>query len=747
MKHFSLRFLLFLSLLNPLQLLQMSSLAHDSHSKKAWPTAPPIREQSPSAPSPPENTPSSELFPTGRIVEVDLNIAEQILSSAGTPVRALSINGTVPGPTLRFREGDTARIHVHNRLPREETSLHWHGLLVPNDQDGVPHLTTPPIAPGTTFTYEFPLRQSGTYWFHSHTGLQEQRGVLGSIVIEPRNGEVYKADREQVLMLTDWSNENPHEILRTLKRGTNWYGIKKNTAQSIAGAITAGHLSDYIKREKTRMPPMDVSDIAYDAFLMNGQRQIKGTGHPGETVRLRVINGSAATYFYLESSTGPLTIVAADGPPVTPTKIKRLLIGIAETYDILLKIPSSGSWEFRATAQDGSGTTSAFFGDGQPHPAPNIPGPNLYNLDDVLKAAMDETDELPENTPRMTAPSMKETRLTPTPAKEEERPLPPYRQLRALQPSTLKRSLPRRTLELHLSGDMQRYIWSFNGKTVDEESLIPVSKGEVLRLELINDTMMHHPIHLHGHFFRVLNGQGDFAPLKHTVDVAPMGHQTIEFEANEQGDWMFHCHILYHMMEGMVRVLHYKPVEPAAAAAKDSKPSPPPHLGEHNMPMPYAFADFNALSHFSEGNARIISGRNTLLIPWEIGFKHTNDKIEYETDILYERYINPNFGALGGMRLSNAFPSANRPVVGGWYRLPYLVTATGTVDGKGAARVALSKDFQITPRIALNLRGRYDTLERWEEAVTATYTLTKTLSLSAAYHTQYGLGAGLTFHF
>jgi FtsP/CotA-like multicopper oxidase with cupredoxin domain len=670
------------------------------------------------------------------VVEVDLEIAEHILSPAGSPVRALTINGTVPGPTLRFKEGDTARIHVHNRLTHEETSLHWHGLLVPNDQDGVPHITTPPIPPGSTFTYEFPLRQSGTYWFHSHTGLQEQRGVLGSIVVEPKSGEVYHTDREQVLLLTDWSNENPDAILRTLKRGSNWYGIKKGTAQSISGAIRAGSLSDYLKREKTRMPPMDISDIAYDAFLINGQRQVQGTGNPGETVRLRVINGSAATYFYLESATGPLTIVAADGPPVQPAEVQRLLIGTAETYDLLFKVPAHGSWEIRATAQDGSGSASAVFGGGAMHPAPSVPRPNLYSLDDVLKTAMEEADSSMENATAS---------LTPPP--HQARPLSPYPQLKALQPTTLSKTLPRRTIELHLTGDMQRYTWSFNGKTISEDSLIPVKYGEVLRLELVNDSMMHHPIHLHGHFFRLLNGQGDSCPLKHTVDVPPMSHRVVEFESNEPGDWMFHCHTLYHMMEGMARVVHYEPNTLPAPGTNAPSPAKIPHLGEHAMPMHYAFADFNVLSNFSEGNARIQAGRNSLIIPWEAGWKHPNEHTRYESDLLYERYFQPNTGLFAGMRFSNMSPGGNRPVAGAWYRLPYLLIATGEVDGKGAVRVALSKDLQITPRFNLQIRGRYDTRQHWEESVTASYTLTKRMALSTAYHSDFGLGAGMTFHF
>ena len=745
MKTSSLIFLLFLSVLS------LPVHAHDAHSMA--PRMPPLISTpsgggTPVVGSQSRNVPRFE--PSGRVVEVDLEIAEQILSPAGTPVRALTINGTVPGPTLRFTEGDTARIHVHNRLKSEETSLHWHGLLVPNDQDGVPHLTTPPIAPGTTFTYEFPLRQSGTYWFHSHTGLQEQRGVLGSIVVEPRDGVLPKATREQVLLLTDWSNENPNEILRSLKRGTRWYGIKKGTSQSIAGAIQAGHLTDYIKREKTRMPPMDVSDIAYDAFLINGERRFPITGNPGDTIRLRVINGGAATYFYVESATGPLSIVAADGPAVSPTPVKRLLIGIAETYDLLLKVPQSGSWEIRATAQDGSGSACAIVGNGPLHKAPEVPKPNLYSMDDVLKAAMEEIDTPMEKPLPSAKPAKQNAPALPPAAGEEERPLSPYRQLRAVQATNLPKSLPRRTVELHLTGDMQRYIWSFNGKTIDEESLIPVKQGEILRLELVNDSMMHHPIHLHGHFFRLLNGQGDFAPLKHTVDVPPMSHRTVEFEANEQGDWMFHCHILYHMMEGMARVVHYETATPSKSsegAEAGKQPASPPHLGEHAMAMHYAFADFSLLSNTSEGTARIQSGRNSLLVPWELGWRHSEGKVEYETDALYERYVTENFGFIGGMRFSNQDPGGNRPVAGGWHRLPYLVTATGTVDGKGALRLSLSKELQITPRFALAARARYDTRQRWEESLTASYTLTKSISLTGIYHTQYGLGAGITVHF
>lgn len=730
----------------PVLSFSVASLAHEAHQAVSPVSVNSTQEHNQTAHA---DTPANRSAPSGRAVEYDLEVAEETVAPAGKKVRGLTINGTIPGPTLRFHEGDTARIRVHNKLAREETSLHWHGLLVPNHQDGVPHLTTPPIPAGKSFTYEFPLRQSGTYWFHSHTGLQEQRGVLGSIVVEPRGGERVHADREQVLVLTDWTNESPDEVLRTLKRGSNWYGIQKGSPQSLVGALRADHFSDYLKREKSRMPPMDLSDVAYDAFLVNGQRRLTMPAKSGETVRLRVINGSSATYFYLQSATGPMTIVAADGPPVEPIKVDRLLIGIAETYDLIIKMPSQGTWELRATAQDGSGSASVFMGAGAVHPAPNIPKPNLYDMDAMLMAALEDGE--PPAASMQHLEQHGSTKASPQLATSSslltERPLPPYRNLRAIAPTLLPPELPRRTVELHLTGDMQRYIWSFNGKTIDAESQIPVKQGEVLRMELVNDTMMHHPIHLHGHFFRLINGQGKFSPLKHTVDVPPMGRRTLEFETNEPGDWMFHCHVLYHMMEGMARVLTYEKPDREPSSNIPHTTGSAPHLGEHAMAMSYAFADFSLHSNLSTGVARLMNGRNSLLVPWEIGRNRPSDSLEYETDILYERYVSQNFGLMAGARLSNTHPGGNRPVAGAWYRMPYLVTATGTVDGHGAMRIALSKDFQVTARIGLSAMGQYDTRQHFMEMISATYTLTKTLSLSAGYHSDYGLGAGMSFRF
>ena len=260
----------------------------------------------------------------------------------------MTINGSIPGPTLRFTEGDVARIKVHNTMT-VDTSIHWHGILLPPEMDGVPYISFPPIAPQSTFTYEFPIRQSGTYWYHSHSGLQEQRGIYGAIAISPRQMS-HHTDRDYTVVLSDWTDEDPNQVNRTLRRGSEWYALAKGSGQSILGAARLGMLRDYFKRELQRMPPMDIADVAYDRFWANGKTQLKLTANPGEKVRLRIVDGSATTYFYLEYAGGPMTIISADGIDVEPIKEKRFLIGVAETYDVIIDIPPTGTYELQATA-------------------------------------------------------------------------------------------------------------------------------------------------------------------------------------------------------------------------------------------------------------------------------------------------------------------------------------------------------------------------------------------------------------
>jgi len=663
---------------------------------------------------------------TGPVVEYDLTIAEQTVSPAGTPVRGFTINGGIPGPTLRFKEGDWARIRVHNQLKDKETSTHWHGLLLPNKEDGVPHVTTPPILPGQTHTFEFQLRHSGTYWYHSHTHLQEQNGVFGSIVVTPRGGEPVQADREQVLVLSDWTNTDPHEVMRTLMRGSDYFGLMRGNAQSLLGAAQRGMLKEYFQREWDRMMPMDVSDVGYAAFLINGQRSTQIEGKPGERVRLRVINAGAATYFYLNSSTGPMTIVAADGPPVQPVKVDRLLMAIAETYDVIVTLPASGQYELRATAVDGSGHVSAFIGSGERHPASDPPKANLYQMDEMLNLALEEQEDDPRASLNLPRPGS------------------PYRVLRAVNDTSLPAKLPRRKITLHLTGDMSRYVWSFDGKTIAEQPYITIKRGEVIELELINDTMMHHPIHLHGHFFRLLMGQGKYSPLKHTVDVPPMTKRTVEFEANEHHDWMFHCHILYHMMSGMARVFRYEGDPPVME--HESMSMHHAGLGEHAHDMSYVWGAASVQSHMSDGLITLMHPKNDLLLSWEVGWAGV-DKTEYEVDALYQRYFNPNFQAFAGARLTNDADAENRAVAGINYRLPLMLWAAASIDSEGAARLTLSKRLQLTPRLGVFGRVEYDTNTQYEWTAGADFTLTRSTSLITQYHSQFGFGAGVLIRF
>lgn len=673
----------------------------------------------------------SALFSQARLVEYDLEIARERWSPGGglKTVPALTINGGIPGPVLRFREGDTARIRVRNRLRREETSIHWHGIVLPVAQDGVPHVTTPPIPAGGSYTFEFDLPHSGTYWYHSHTGLQEQEGVYGAIVVEPAGGEPVRADREHVVVLSDWTLERPDEVMRSLRRGSEWYELKKGTVQSLAGAARHGALRDFWDRERDRMPPMDISDVAYDAFLANGRSSLALPGKPGETVRLRIVNAAASTYFYLESAAGPLRIVAADGPPVKPVSVRRLLIGMAETYDVIVKVPAAGSWEIRATAQDGSGHASVFLGDGEPHPAPAVPRPDIYRMDHHLMAAMDEMDH-------------EESGL---PAAEPDRPLSPYSKLRALRPTAFPASLSRRTIQMRLTGDMERYVWSFNGKTAAEDGIFPVRENEVIRMEFVNDTMMHHPIHLHGHFFRVLAGQGADAPLKHTLDVPPMGKRVIEFHTDNPGDWLLHCHLLYHMHGGMTRIVSYQ--NPEWRAQEGQAPPPPtrlPHLGEHAHDHGHLFLDGSLQSHMSEGALVWRNARHDIFAAWEASHR---DDFEYESDLGWKRYFDPNFSTVLGWRFTNHHEEKNRAFAGIEYRLPYLIDTRVQVDSEGDLRLGLGKSLQITDRLSLFGKVQYDTLRHWEWTTGAAWTLGKRFSLISQYYSDYGLGGGLEFRF
>lgn len=813
-------------------------------------------------------------FAQGKEVVYKLTLADQHVNITGKAVHAMTINGGIPGPTLRFTEGDTAVIHVRNEM-HMETSIHWHGLLVPNAMDGVPFVTYPPIKSGTTFTYRFPIRQNGTYWYHSHTMLQEQNGVYGSIVIAPRGGE-RGADREHVVVLSDWTNKNPMEILRRLRSGSDYFGIEKRAAQSVLGAAKTGKLGAYFSREAMRMPPMDMADVAYDAFLTNGKPQETFDTRPGQTIRLRIIDGSASTYFHLSYAGGPMTIVAADGQPVRPLKMKTpLLIGIAETYDVLVKVPQKGAYEFRASAHDGSGHTSLWIGFGEKHPAADLPKPFVYesmmpfnvkrafsltpagtmgmperdvdagkfdrpgmnmdmggmnhgasmkmpmathDMDDMEgmdHSKMEGMDQAPSEAPkkpdvkqmdhskmegmeqmegmdhskmegmdhsRMGMSGMKsdmkgmehsgmagmdgmqdmgvksnppawydfllreDAASAPLLAMDgmmsKDRPFAPYPQLRSIKKTSFSANAPRREYRMTLDEDMERYVWTINNKPIQPGDDILIREGEVVRFIMINRTMMHHPMHLHGHFFRVINGQGDYSPLKHTVDVEPMSTTVIEFMADEPGDWFLHCHFLYHMMSGMARVVRYEAFTPApeTAAVRDKIYS------EHNPWFFYGYAD--ALSNKTQGTLIYSNPFNILTINWEAGWDGV-DGVAWEGDLSYGRYINRFTTVFAGMYAEglDSEREDERLIAGIRYLLPGNFWSEAWIDHEGEARITLERELMLTPRLGIFGEVEYDTRDNWSSQAGLSYILTQYLSVTALWDSDYGVGAGLTIRF
>lgn len=661
---------------------------------------------------------ASALYPKARVVEYRLAISEQTLSPAGEPVRALTVNGSVPGPVLRFREGDVARITVNNLLTDDSTSIHWHGLLVPNLEDGVPMVTTPVIGPGASRVFEFLVRQSGTYWYHSHTGHQEQRGVYGAIVIEPRVPSAVKADRDEVIVLGDWTNEHPSEVQRKLLRGSDWYAFRKGASQSLLGAWRSGHLRDFLDREKALVPPMDLSDVAYDAFLMNGRRELRLAGKPGETVRVRVINAGAASYFYLDAAGGPVRIVAADGQDVVPFDQKHLLIGPAETYDLLLTVPADASAELRATAQDGSGSVSAWLGDGPRQEAKAPPRPDPYEMAKYLSSILDQLDPEPG-------------------APEPERPLSPYAKLRAVKPRAAPAT--HRELTLKLTGDMTRYEWTLDGLKPEDAEAIRVAKDETIRLRLVNNTMMHHPIHFHGHFFRlVLPGEKDpaSAPLKHTVDVPPMSVRTIEFTADEgAGDWLLHCHLLYHHTSGMMRIVR-------VTGENGAEPPHPPAAHSMGSVLAWGQAAFTTSSYY--GFATLQDGPHNWNIAWEDGVRGSDG---HEHEFSYQRYLGPRLSLFAGYRSDTMDGGRDGVFAGAVWRLPYFVDLRVSQQSGGETRGALMKTLALTDRLSLEMTARYGRMTKGGATVNAHYLLTERFSLTAGYSTDFGAGIGVLTRF
>jgi len=652
------------------------------------------------------------------IVEYDLFIEYNSVNFTGKEVKAMTINSSIPGPTLYLTEGDIAKIRVHNKMD-VETSIHWHGILVPNKEDGVSYLTTPPIKPGTMREFSFPVRQSGTYWYHSHTNLQEQIGVYGSIVIYPKEKQA-QADREYVLVLSDWIDENPHEVMRTLKRGSDYYMLKRGTIQSIYDAYKKGALTDVLKRSLDRMPPMDVSDVGYDLFLVNGKKEWALPAKPGEKILLRIINAAAGTYFYFQFAGGPIKVISADGQDVEPVDLDRILIAIAETYDVIVTVSDKRSFELKATAQDGSGNVSAFIGEGERVFTPDIPKPDLYRMHGAGPDGMDMNMEMGKHDMGK---------------KAEARPLPPYPYLRSVRPTALPESNPVRTVTLTLDGDMERYVWTINGKILSEADPIMIRRGENVRLVFENKSMMHHPMHLHGHFFRVLNGQGEYAPLKHTIDIPPMGKQTIEFNAGEDKDWPLHCHILYHMKAGMFTVLSYEGSE-IDPEIEEARKDPANFIKKDSW---FFWGSLSLLTQMSDVSLTAANTRNIFSVYSEQDWHGS-----YDTEILYSRYLNRFLSLLAGVNITD---EEGRGVVGVSYLLPLNIESRVWADTDKEIRISLEKKLQVASRLSISGSAEYDTGTQWEGIVRAEWTLNKYASLAGTYHSDYKGGIGVIIRF
>ena len=521
-------------------------------------------------------TPSADVLGGDAIA---LTVGESHFSTGGRSAHAVTVNGTLPAPLIRLKEGRNVRIAVTNRL-KEDTSIHWHGLIVPFQMDGVPGVSFPGIAPGETFVYDFPVRQSGTYWYHSHSGMQEAVGHYGPIVIDPAGPDAVQATREHVIILSDWSPIHPHILLKRLKQNGGYFNMQR---QTLAGLLAGQDqsLGERLQWGAMRMDPTDVSDVTGStySFLVNGHGTAEnwtGLFTPGERVRLRIINASAMTNFNVRLPGLPMTVVQCDGQNVQPVETDEFQIGIAETYDVVVQPAEAKPYGLIAEAIDRSGLVRATLAPriGMTAPVPPLRARPLLGMKDMgMDMSGMDHGGMDGHAMKMRDPAVAPqvrmgpgvATLSPMPVdRTADRPtglehvahrVLTYADLKSLTPNSDRRP-PSRTLDIHLTANMERYMWSFDGvKLSDGAQPIAFRHMERVRVNLINDTMMPHPIHLHGHFFELVTGAGDHNPRKHSVNVLPGGKVSFDLTADALGDWAFHCHMLLHMHAGMMRVV------------------------------------------------------------------------------------------------------------------------------------------------------------------------------------------------
>jgi len=521
--------------------------------------------------------------------EFDLRIAETPVSVTGDPRMAITVNESLPAPTLHWREGDTVTVRVANTLA-EDTSIHWHGILLPANMDGVPGLSFHGIRPGETFAYRFQVRQAGTYWYHSHSGFQEQRGLYGPLVIHAREPEHFTYDREHVVMLTDWTDERPERVFAKLKKRSDYYNFHQRTIGDFFRDVKRDGLSRTIAERKMwgemRMNPTDIADVsgATYTYLLNGITPAgnwTGLFKPGERVRLRVVNGSAMSYFDVRIPGLKMTVVAADGQPVHPVTVEEFRIATAETYDVIVEPKGQDAFTIFAQSMDRTGFAAGTLAvrDGLRAPVPDLDPRVALTMADMGHGGMDHNMAgMDHDMAGMNHDMSGMMGMQSHPASEDGNPLvdmqtmSPMSKLddpgigvrdngrRVLTYADLKSTFadpdgrdPGRTIELHLTGHMARFAWSFNGIKFSDAEPLRLTYGERLRIVLVNDTMMTHPIHLHGMWSDLENDEGQFQVRKHTIEMPPGTKRSYRVTADALGRWAYHCHLLFHMESGMFR--------------------------------------------------------------------------------------------------------------------------------------------------------------------------------------------------
>ncbi len=501
----------------------------------------------------------------------NLEIGHTPVNFTGTNRIATTVNGQLPAPTLYWREGETVTLNVTNKL-NVTSSIHWHGILLPFQMDGVPGISFDGIAPGETFVYQFKVRQSGTYWYHSHSGFQEQTGLYGPLVVLPKDGERFPADREYVIMLSDWTDEDPERIFAKLKKLSHYYNFNQPTTpdflRDLATLGLQGALSKRRMWNQMRMSPTDFADVSgYTyTYLVNGTTPLgnwTGLFKRGEKIRLRIINGSASTIFDVRIPGLKMTVISSDGQDVDPVSIDEFRISVAETFDVLVEPSDDSAYTIFAQSIDRSGYARATLTPdaGMSVEVPEVDKPQWLNMADMMgdmhsndhskMAHHAKTEYCPNTDMRIDMPrtNLDDPGIN---LRDNGRRVLTYADLHTINgPLTMQEVS--REMELHLTGHMERFIWSFDGVTFPHSTPLHFKYGEKLRVILSNDTMMNHPIHLHGMFSELESPNGEFQVRKHTINVQPAQRVSFLVDATELGDWAFHCHLLYHMEAGMFR--------------------------------------------------------------------------------------------------------------------------------------------------------------------------------------------------